>query len=270
MHAVVSSLATRSVVLAIARLLSQALLMLSPIFLVRLLDVVEFGRYRQFTVTAGVLTMFGAFAISSSLTYFVAKAPQLASAYVTNACLLLLGSTTATALVAWICQHFIIPASISEYTLVLIAYSFLFANLDVFTSYALARGRSDLVLAYSLGQIALRLVATVGSAAVFHEVGPMFAAMLIAEATKTLAIYIWLRARKLITFRLEWGSSARAAQIHPALWIRDAAEQSQRQHGTPSCQRHHGSEKPGDLCHCGLQRADCHYSEVGAVRGDLS
>ena len=47
-----SSFVSRGAVLASARLLNQALALLSPLLLVRLLDIVEYGRYRQFMATA--------------------------------------------------------------------------------------------------------------------------------------------------------------------------------------------------------------------------
>ena len=47
-----SSFISRGAVLASARLLNQALMLLSPLLLVRLLDIVEYGRYRQFISVA--------------------------------------------------------------------------------------------------------------------------------------------------------------------------------------------------------------------------
>jgi O-antigen/teichoic acid export membrane protein len=62
-----ASLISRSLVLATARLLSQAVLMLSPILIVRLLDVSQYGRYRQFTVTAIFLATLASFSIASNI-----------------------------------------------------------------------------------------------------------------------------------------------------------------------------------------------------------
>jgi len=63
-------------VLASARLLNQALAMLSPLLLVRLLDIVEYGRYRQFISTAGLVTSLGGFALAANLNYLIARTPD--------------------------------------------------------------------------------------------------------------------------------------------------------------------------------------------------
>ena len=56
-----SSFISRGAVLASARLLNQALALLSPLLLVRLLDIVEYGRYRQFMSVAMLVTSIGGF-----------------------------------------------------------------------------------------------------------------------------------------------------------------------------------------------------------------
>ncbi len=64
--------------LASARLLNQALMLLSPLLLVRLLDIVEYGRYRQFMSVAMLVTSMGGFALSANLTYLLARSPDRA------------------------------------------------------------------------------------------------------------------------------------------------------------------------------------------------
>ena len=54
-----SSFISRGAVLASARLLNQALMLLSPLLLVRLLDIVDYGRYRQFMAIAMLITSLG-------------------------------------------------------------------------------------------------------------------------------------------------------------------------------------------------------------------
>ena len=53
--------------LASARLLNQALALLSPLLLVRLLEIAEYGRYRQFMATAMFITSLAGFALSSRI-----------------------------------------------------------------------------------------------------------------------------------------------------------------------------------------------------------
>ena len=65
--------------LASARLLNQALALLSPLLLVRLLDIVEYGRYRQFMAIAMLVTSLGGFALTANLNYLIARSPDRAA-----------------------------------------------------------------------------------------------------------------------------------------------------------------------------------------------
>jgi O-antigen/teichoic acid export membrane protein len=58
-----SSFVSRGAVLASARLLNQALALLSPLLLVRLLEIADYGRYRQFMVLAMFITSLAGFAL---------------------------------------------------------------------------------------------------------------------------------------------------------------------------------------------------------------
>ena len=66
--------------LASARLLNQALALLSPLLLVRLLESSEYGRYRQFMAIAMLITSLGGFALSANLNYLIARSPERAAA----------------------------------------------------------------------------------------------------------------------------------------------------------------------------------------------
>ncbi len=199
-----SSLAARSLVLAVARLLNQGVMMLSPILLVRILDMEEYGRYRQFTVLAMFLIALAGFSITGNINYFVARSPRDAATYVTNSCFLLLLTTLVVSAVVAVGHAWIVPKEIMEHWLLLVAYVFLYVNLDLVTSYWLANKRSDAVLFYSLGQVILRLAAIVISAYVSGSVGTIFLTMVLLEAAKTSGLYIWLRRRKLLHFRWDW------------------------------------------------------------------
>lgn len=199
-----SSLASRSLVLALARVMNQGLMMLSPILLVRLLDVEEYGRYRQFTVLAMFLIAIAGFSIAGNINYFVARSPRDGATYLTNSCLLLLGTTAIVAGVVALAHAWIVPGEIAEYWLLLVLYVPLYVNLDLVTSYWLANKRSDAVLYYSLGQVVVRLGAVVVSAFVFRSVGMIFLTMVVLEAAKTFGLYVWLRQRRLLLFRWDW------------------------------------------------------------------
>ncbi len=54
--AVIAGLVSRTAIISITRFMNQGLVVISPILLVRLLTVEEFGRYREFLLYAGLLT----------------------------------------------------------------------------------------------------------------------------------------------------------------------------------------------------------------------
>jgi O-antigen/teichoic acid export membrane protein len=196
-----SSFVSRGAVLACARLLNQALALLSPLFLVRLLDIVDYGRYRQFMSTAMLVISLGGFALAANLNYLIARSPDRAATDITKTCVLmaLVGCVSALAVVAL--RPWLVPEEIGSSWLLLAAYVFLFLNLEVLVSYWLACGRSFPVMIYTLLVTVWRLGTLLGAALYYKDVEMMFVTIVCAEALKNLAIYSWLRARGLLVFR---------------------------------------------------------------------
>src|SRR5215831_1256752 len=200
-----SSFISRGAVLASARLLNQALALLSPLLLVRLLDIVDYGRYRQFMAVAMLITSLGGFALSANLTYLLARSPERSPIDVTKTCLLMFVVSVLSALVVVVGRRWIVPQEIADSWGVLALYIFMFLNLEVVVAYWLAQRRSVEVMQYTLVVTVWRLATLLGAALYFHDVEMIFVAILCAEAFKSLAIYLWLRARGLLVFRWEHG-----------------------------------------------------------------
>src|SRR5581483_12390607 len=70
-----SALGNRTAILTLARIANYGLMLISPVFLVRLLSVEEFGRYREFLLYASILQAFAQFSINDSLLYCVPANP---------------------------------------------------------------------------------------------------------------------------------------------------------------------------------------------------
>jgi O-antigen/teichoic acid export membrane protein len=198
-----SSFVTRGAVLASARLLNQALGFLSPLLLVRLLDIVEYGRYRQFMATAMLITSLGGFALAANLNYLVARTPARAASDITKTTVLMALVGFVSALIVVLFRQWIIPPEIGTSWLLLAVYVFLFLNLEVLVSYWLAHGRSFEVMIYTLIVTVWRLGTLLAAALWFRDVELIFVTIVVAEAMKNLVIYIWLRAKGLIVFRWE-------------------------------------------------------------------
>ncbi len=195
-----SSFITRSAVLATARLLNQALGLLSPLLLVRLLDIVEYGRYRQFMATAMLITSLGGFALSANLNYLIARSPERVAADITKTSVLMLAVGFVSALLIFLLREWIVPAEISTSWLLLAAYVFLFLNLEVLVSYWLAHGNSLAVMVYTLLITVWRLGTLLFAALWFREVEMIFVTIVVAEGVKNVGIYLYLRARGLLVF----------------------------------------------------------------------
>jgi O-antigen/teichoic acid export membrane protein len=210
-----SSFVSRGVVLASARLLNQALALLSPLLLVRLLEIAEYGRYRQFMATAMFITSLAGFALSANLNYLVARSPERQSVDITNACLLMLGVSILSALVVVLTRQWIVPVEIAGVWPLLALYVFLFLNLEVLVSYWLAHGRSGPVMAYTLVVTVWRLTTILAVTYWLRDVEMIFVALICAEALKNLWIYVWLRLRGLLVFR--WDGDAMREQARLAI-----------------------------------------------------
>src|SRR5215813_15254809 len=109
-----SSLISRSLVLGTASLLNQAVLLVSPMLLVRLLPMAEYGRYRQFVVAGSFLTLLAGFAINGNINYFVARSRSQAADIITNTCMMLLVTATLAALAVVIARPILVPHEIAD------------------------------------------------------------------------------------------------------------------------------------------------------------
>src|SRR5689334_7993186 len=130
-----SSFVSRGAVLASARLLNQALALLSPLLLVRLLDIVDYGRYRQFMAVAMLITSLGGFALSANLTYLLARSPGRAAADITKTTALMLAVSAISALIVTVFRRWIVPVEIADSWWLLALYVFMFLNLEVVVAY---------------------------------------------------------------------------------------------------------------------------------------
>jgi len=198
-------------VLASARLLNQVLALLSPLLLVRLLEISEYGRYRQFMATAMFITSLAGFALSANLNYLIARSPERESVDITNTCLLMLAVSLVSALIIVIFRGWIVPPEIDNAWLLLAVYVFLFLNLEVLVSYWLAHRQSVQVMGYTVAMTVWRLGTLLGATYWWRDVQLIFVTIVCAEALKNLWIYVWLRRRGLLVFR--WDAAAMREQV---------------------------------------------------------
>jgi O-antigen/teichoic acid export membrane protein len=206
-----SSFVSRGAVLASARLLNQVLALLSPLLLVRLLEISEYGRYRQFMATAMFITSLAGFALSANLNYLIARSPERQAVDITNTCLLMLAVSVVSALVVVVARQWIVPPEIESSWALLAMYVFMFLNLEVLVSYWLAHRQSVQVMGYTLAITVWRIATLVVATIWLRDVELIFVTIVSAEALKNLWIYVWLRRHGLLVFR--WDAGAMREQV---------------------------------------------------------
>lgn len=200
--------------LASARLLNQALALLSPLLLVRLLEIAEYGRYRQFMAIAMFVTSLAGFALASNLNYLIARSPERQAVDLTNTCLLMLGVSILSSLLIILLRQWLVPPEIASSWLLLAVYVFLFLNLEVLVSYWLAHGQSVQVMGYTLAITVWRIITLLAATYWLRDVEMIFVTLICAEALKNLWIYSYLRRRGLLVFR--WDRPAMNEQVRLA------------------------------------------------------
>ncbi len=71
-----ASMAKRTLILVICRIMNFGVVILSPIFMVRLFDVTSYGQYREFVLYYFLLSGIMLFSIHTNPIYFIARYPE--------------------------------------------------------------------------------------------------------------------------------------------------------------------------------------------------
>lgn len=187
------NLAGRALITSATRLLNQGLMVLSPVILVRLLSVEEFGRYREFLLYAGIVSTIAGLGIYNSLLYFLPARPGEGRRFVVQSILF----TAATSLVVVVGAVGIDIATsggmIGAHRWWLAAYVLFFVNLDFWEYRWLAEGRNVAVFAYTSGRLLARMVVVVLTAALTGDVTAIIKALVALEAVRILGSALLLR-----------------------------------------------------------------------------
>ncbi len=180
--------------------MNQGLVVISPILLVRLLTVEEFGRYREFLLYAGLLTTICAFGINNSLLYFIPSRPESVRQMVRQAVTMTFG-TSVTVVGGTLLADFLFNGAIlGGLQLPVAIYVLLFVNLDFWEFYWLSQKRPVPVFAYTTGRLIARILVVVTAASIWRDVMPIIWSLICLEAVRIGVSWIaWRRARGSIT-----------------------------------------------------------------------
>jgi O-antigen/teichoic acid export membrane protein len=186
----VSGLGNRTAILTLSRLASFGLMLISPIFLVRLLSVADFGRYREFLLYGAILQAFAQFSINDSLLYCVPANPRSPWRLARQTALLTLCASMCVVIVLAALDTASGGRLVNGYLVPLAAYTLFSVNLDFWEYFWLASGRASPVFFYSAGRLTARVVVVVITAAVTHDFHAIIWALVALESVRLLAAAI--------------------------------------------------------------------------------
>ena len=182
-----SALGNRTAILTLSRLASYGLMLISPVFLVRLLSMEDFGRYREFLLYGSILQAFAQFSINDSLLYCVPANPRSPWRLARQTAVLTLCSSLLVVLVLTAIDSSSGGQFVHGYLVPLVAYTLLSVNLDFWEFFWLANGRAQLVFFYSASRLTLRVIVVVAVAATTHDFHAVIWALVALEGVRFLA-----------------------------------------------------------------------------------
>ncbi|MEO8400110.1 MAG: oligosaccharide flippase family protein [Ignavibacteriaceae bacterium] len=197
-----SSLTRRTITLVISESLNYAVTFLSPIFLVRLLDIETYGQYREFIVYSSLILAFMSFGIKSNLLYFISKNPTKRNSFLTNTVYLLFIFSLVGLIIVFFLKSYIQNITSYNFIFLLMVYVFCFQNIDLLDSYWLAIKRSDYVLYWSSTNAIIRTALLLVVTYVTRNIWDIIYLLIILEILKTTFTIFYILRKKLFNWKL--------------------------------------------------------------------
>ncbi len=196
-----ASMAKRTFILVICRIMSIGVVMMSPIFMVRLFDITAYGQYREFVLYYFLLSGILIFSIHTNPIYFISKYPGKERQTVTHTALMLLAVSLIGCAGIYIGKGLILSRTSYDFILPLILYVFFFVNLEYYESYCLGRKRTDHVLYFSATRTLVRLAAVIIVAWITRSVMAVIWTIVFLEVIK--CIFVLIASRNLFVSHIE-------------------------------------------------------------------
>jgi O-antigen/teichoic acid export membrane protein len=186
----------QSAIVAAFRVLNQALLVASPLVLVRVFDVEAFGYLREFLLYGGLLATLAAFSLPNALLWLVGRDPAHAVLHVRRIALALgVASVVVVTAFAVLQAKLAVVAPALAWPCVL--YALFAVNLDVWEYLWIAQRRAVPAFLYSTGRIVARLLVLLGAALATRDVQTVVLALVAFEVARCVLTAVswqrWLR-----------------------------------------------------------------------------
>lgn len=179
-----------TLILAFARITNFALLLFSPILLVRIFEPTEFGQYREFVAYATMAAMIAGFSISTNLLYFIPKHPDNTRRYVGNTAWLNMAAASIACAALWLFGDVIRNNTSFDFLLPLSLYVFLYVNVTYLEPYWIATKQPKYVFYYSTLRTIVRLSAVVVTAWQTRSVDAVLAVLIVVELLRIAVVLI--------------------------------------------------------------------------------
>jgi len=190
----VAGLTRQALIVSASRFINQGLMVISPVILVRLLTVQDFGEYREFLMYATVVGNLAAFSLANSLLYFVGLQPAGAWGYVRRI-VISLAITSIAACIGFIVVDRLAPVPlIGDALWPCVLYILFYTNVDFWEFLWVAQKRPTAVFAYTAGRLVLRIVVVITAAWFTRDVTVILWALVALEGLRLLvSMWFWRR-----------------------------------------------------------------------------
>lgn len=188
----IRGLGRRALAISATRMMNYGLILISPMILVRLLSLEEFGRYREFLVYATLMGGIAAFGVNSSLLRFIPNNPEAGWRFVNQAVLMTLASSMLVVTGMLTLTSLVGGGLVGGYAVPLAVYVLLFVNMDFWEFLWLAEKRASAVLRYTTARLVARIALVTTSAALTRDVTTIIWSIICLEAVRlTFSVIGW-------------------------------------------------------------------------------
>lgn len=196
-----ASMAKRTLILVICRIMNFGVVILSPIFMVRLFDVTAYGQYREFVLYYFLLSGILLFAIHTNPIYFIARYPEKERETISQTALMLFIASILGSAAVYLGRGLILSKTSFDFILPLILFVFFHFNLEYWESYCLGRKRTDHVLYFSATRAIVRMTAIIVVAWMTRSVMAAIWTIVLLEVVK--CVFVLAASRRLFTARID-------------------------------------------------------------------
>ena len=188
-----AGLTRQAVIVSASRFINQGLMVISPVILVRLLSVQDFGEYREFLMYATLVGNLAAFSLSNSLLYFIGLQPGGAWEYVRRI-VIALALTSFVAVAGFVLVERLAPTPfIGDALWPCVLYILFYVNVDFWEFLWVAQKKSTAVFAYTAGRLILRITVVIVAAWYTRDVEVIIWTLVALEGVRVLVSLYWWR-----------------------------------------------------------------------------